>query len=292
MPEKEPKIKRADKVCKVLLDRVQFVARTWTLQIPEIPGFRVCRDSFVRQQTAIRTYSRVRNFKNLKTCTTIYAQYWAAPPWLEPVKVTVVADDSKGVQRQELEAICGQFKWTRLLMAEIAFDFGEGSEVDRTFVLSHALFGRSKLVGGRLFKDLRYGTRKSSTMVRAYQKVETACYRVEIELHAAWLRSFEITQPRDLSKLAQLLCFSRINFVAIDWDALVDHVQRKDHPASALNDARSQAYSIHRVLTLLRHQIGLVNVQKFLKPLRTNAVVKRQLEVWAIRWRNSLDASP
>jgi hypothetical protein len=287
MPEREPKIKRANKVCNVLLDRVQFVARTWTRQLPDLPGFTVCRDSFVRPQTSIRTYPRVRNFKNLKTNTTVDAQYWAAPPWLEPVKLTVVGDDSRGLQRAELRNVCRQFRWTRLLMVEIAFDFGEGSEVDRTFVLRHGLFGKSELVGGRFFKDLRYGTRHSSTMVRAYQKLEAKRFRVELELHHAWLRKFGISQLHDLSNLPQLLCFSRIRFVSIDWEGLADHLDRRGHPNSAVNGVRSQAYSIHRTLNFLRSETGLVNVCRFLKPLRINMSIKQELQDWANRWRNS-----
>jgi hypothetical protein len=291
MPEKRLEVKWIDRSCNAGIDRVQFVARTWTKEIPEIPGFRVCRDSFVRPQTAIRTYPRVRNFKNPKTGTVIYAQYWAAPPWLEPVKLTVVGDDSKGLQRAELETVCRQFRWTRLLTVELAIDFAEASGVDRSFVLRHGLFGKSRLVGGRFFEDLRYGTRHSDTMVRAYKKPETESYRVEVELHSPWLRRHGITQLRDLSKLPQLLCFSRINFVAIDWDALADHLRRKRYPASALNAARSQAYSIHRALSLLRGEMGLVNVRQFFRPLRINAVIKGQLEDWSNRWRNSSGTS-
>ena len=108
---------------------------------------------------------------------------------------------------------------------------------------------------------------------------------MEIEFHSSWLRGFEITGPSDLSKLPDLVCFSRINYVAIDWDALDDHLRRKGRPASALNSVRSQAYSIHRALNFLRGQVGLVNVHRFLKPLRINTVIKRALQDWAQFWR-------
>jgi len=206
---------------------------------------------------------------------------------LEPVKLTVVGDDSRGLLRAELENVCRPFRWTRLLMVEMAFDFEEGSDVDRAFVLSHGLFGRSELVGGRFFKDLRYGTRHSATMVRAYQKLEAKCFRVELELHHAWLRKFGINQLNDLSKLPELLCFSRIRFVSIDWEALANHLDRRGHPSSALKRARSQAYSIHRTLNFLRSETGLVNVCRFLKPLGINMAIKRELQDWANRWRNS-----
>lgn len=286
MPETSKEIKGWE--LTVRLHRVQSVASTFNKQLPPLPGFSICRDRFVRQQTKIRTYARVQSLKNVDTGTSVDLQYQCKPPWLEPVKLTVVPTRSQGLQRAELEEICGRFKCPRLLTVELALDFGEGSEVDRSFVLRHGLFGRSQPMGGRLFRDLRFGTRHSETMVRAYKRPETRSYRVEFELHSAWLRRFGITQPSNLSKLSHLLCFSRINFVAIDWDALVDHLRRKGLPASALNSARSQAYSIHRALTVLRGEIGLVNVHRFLSPLRINTVIKRALEDWANRWRNSL----
>jgi hypothetical protein len=289
MPEKSKEIKGWE--LTVRLHRVQQVACTRTKNLPQVPGFSIRRDRFVRQQTKIRTYARVQSLNNVDTGTSVDLQYQCKPPWLEPVKLTVVPTRSQGLQRAELEEICGRFKCPRLLTVELALDFGEGSEVDRSFVLRHGLFGRSQPVGGRLFRDLRFGTRHSDTMVRAYKRPETKSYRVEIELHSSWLRRFGITQPSDLSKLPHLLCFSRINFVAIDWDALADHLRRKGLPASALNSARSQAYSIHRALSLLRSEIGLVNVHRFLSPLRINTVIKRELEDWANRWRNSLHTS-
>jgi hypothetical protein len=287
MPEKMHQIKRNNQICTVLLDRMQFVVRTWTRKVPHITGFEVCRDSFVRPQTAIRTYGRVRNLKNLKTGTEIYAQYWAEQPWLEPVKLTAVGDDSRGLQRAELETICGQFRWTRLLTVELALDFGEASEVDRSFVLRHGIFGRSQLVRGRFFKDLRYGTRHSGTMVRAYKKPETGCFRVEVELHSAWLRKNKLNTSEDLSRLSDLLIPDRLCFVEIDWEFLSAHLSKKGLPAKALiKRAQSKADSLGRVLSFLRHEVGLSNVRRFVRPLEINKPIQRQLRAWAERWRH------
>jgi hypothetical protein len=284
MPERKLEVKSSNEICTVRLDRVQLVARLKGQNLPQIPGFVVCRDSFVRPQTAIRTYERVRNFKNIKTGTTIDAQYRAIPPWLELVKLTIVADDSKGLQRRELESVCRQFSWTRLLTVELALDFEEGSEVDRSFVLRHGVFGRSALIGGRFFKDLRYGTRSSETMVRAYNKPQIESYRVELQLHSAWLRRFGVAAPRHLSKLPAFLCFDRIRFAAVDWQRLAEYLKRKGYPDSAITKAQAQAYSIHRTLNFLREQFGLVNVHRFLRPLPVNSVIRQQLEKWATRW--------
>lgn len=289
MPENKSKVKRPGDICTVRLDRVQLVARTSDEALPDIPGFAVCRDSFVRPQTQIRTYERVRNLKNYKTGTTIDAQYRVKPPWLEPVKLTVIAEDSKGLERPELESIRRRFSWTRLLTVELALDFRAGSEVNRSFVLAHGLFGRSALVGGRLFRDLRYGTRHSKTLVRAYDKSEIKCFRVEIELHSAWLRGFRIFEPRHLSKLPALLCFDRVWFGELKWEVLAEYFDRKNYDGSSLRKMREESYSIHRTLSLLRRHFGLVNVRRFLKPLPINSMIKHDLGAWATRWHRKTE---
>ena len=78
--------------------------------------------------------------------TSVYLQHQCKPPWLEPVKLTVVPTRSQGLKRGELDAIFGRFKCPRLLTVELALDFGEGSEADRSFVLRRGLFGMAKPV--------------------------------------------------------------------------------------------------------------------------------------------------
>jgi len=292
MPENRLKIKPAA-VCTVLVHRVQAIARTWNSEVPQLPGFRVFRDSFVRQQTAIRTYARVRNFKNPHTGTTVDAQYWARPPWLEPVKLTIIPRPPQGLRRAELGAICGQFTRARLLTVELALNFSDDGEVDRAFVLRHGLFGRSRLVEGSAFGDLRFGTRHSATMVRCYEKPEMKCYRVELELHSWWLRENQLAKPEDVSELASLLLPGRLQFVRIDWDALSEYLSRKGLPAETIiREARSRAKSLGRALGYLRSDVGLCNVHRFLRPLRINSTIEQQLRAWADAWRRSLASKP
>jgi hypothetical protein len=218
MPETMLEIKPGSEICTARLDRVQIVADALRNGLPEIAGFDVCRDSFVRPQTSITTYRRVRNYKNFKTKTTVDIQYQCVPPWLRAIKMTVIADDLMGLQRRELEEICSAFKAPRVLTVEFAIDFSAASRVDRAFVLAHGIFGRSTLVGGRFYKSLRYGTRHSETMVRAYEKPEISSYRIEIELHSSWLRKQGLKNLADLSKLSVLLSPGRIQLVEIDGD--------------------------------------------------------------------------
>lgn len=279
-------------ICKARLDRAQIVADMRGNGLPEIPGFDVCRDSFVRPQTSIITYRRVRNYKNSKTKTTVDIQYQRVPPWLRAIKMTVIGDDLMGLRRCELEEICKAYKAPRVLTVELAIDFYATSGVDRAFVLEHAIFGRSGQVGGRLYKSLRYGTRHSQTMVRTYEKPEISSYRIEIELHSGWLRKQGLRNLTDLSELPVLLSPGRFQFVEIDWDLLAVHVSRKGLDADNLvGQAQSRAYSIQRALEFLRNEVGLQNVRRFLRPLQMNRTVRQALRTWAESWRTGAQGS-
>jgi hypothetical protein len=293
MPEKMLEIKKPEsEICKVRLDRLQIVADMRGNGLPGIPGFDVCRDSFVRPQTSITTYRRVRNYKNSKTRTTVDIQYQCVPPWLRAIKMTVIGDDLKGLQRLELEDICKAFKAPRVLTVEMAIDFSTASGVDRAFVLEHAILGRSGHVGGRFYKSLRYGTRHSQTMARAYEKPEISSYRIEIELHSSWLRTQGLKTLEDLSKLPLLLSPGRIQLVEIDWDLLAVHLSRKGlGTENIVGEAQSRAYSIHRALDFLRNEVGLQNVRRFLRPLRMNRTVRHALRTWAKSWRTGAQSN-
>ena len=164
-----PNIKAREPVCVAKVDRVQFVADICGEEPPKIPGFRVRRDTFVRPQTKIQTYRRLRKFNSPKTQTAVTVQHWCVCPWLREVKLTIVADDRLGLQRQELDRIFSAFREPRLLTVEFAIDFNLESDVDRAFVLRHGVFGRSWLVGGRSHDDIRFGSRHSQTMMRGYR---------------------------------------------------------------------------------------------------------------------------
>lgn len=292
MPQKMHEIKPDHKICKARLDRVQIVADAPRNGLPEIAGFDVCRDSFVRPQTSITTYRRVRNCKNSKTKTAVDIQYQCVPPWLRAIKMTVIGDDLKGLQRRELEEICKAFRATRLLTVEMAIDFSAASGVDRSFVLRHALLGRSGHVGGRFYKSLRYGTRHSQTMARAYEKPEISSYRIEIELHSGWLRKQGLRNLVDLSELPVLLSPGRIQLVEIDWDLLTTHLSRKGLDAeNIVGEAQSRAYSIDRALEFLRNEVGLQNVRRFLRPVRINRTIRDALRTWAKSWRTGAQAN-
>ncbi len=274
--------------CSVLLDRVQAFAWPWTTDIPDIPGFEVRKDFFVRQQTTMKTYNRVRIYENLKTKSQVYVQRKPACPWLAPFKLTVVTDAEKGVQRSELKELLQEFKAIQLLTIEVALDFPKASVVDKAFVLRHGIFGKSRLVLGRPHEDLRFGTRHSDTMVRAYKKNQIPSFRVELELHSSWLRKHGVRSLEDISKLGLLLPLARIQFAEIDWESVQTHLLRRGQSGTkTISQAKSHVSSIHQVLNYLRKEAGFSNVHRFLRPLSLNRNIWNELRTWSDDWRDT-----
>ena len=147
----------------VRLDVLQLLAWPWGTKFPPITGFATRHDTFAHPQTSVSTYGRVRRLENPKTRTNIFGQYEASPIMVAPVKLKVVSDDRSGLMRAELETVAGTFKVVRLLRVELAFDFARSSGIDRDYVLRHGLFGKSRLIGGRMGEELRFGSRYSAT---------------------------------------------------------------------------------------------------------------------------------
>jgi hypothetical protein len=127
------------------LDRVQMVS--WApagRKPPRLEGFVVTRDSFVRSQTTTKTYARCCQYKSVTDDTRIYWQYSRCKGWLKPWKITIVADDSTGLSRDQIERVLDHCRFYRFLAIEVAIDFGSQSGVNRGLVKRHALFGKSR----------------------------------------------------------------------------------------------------------------------------------------------------
>jgi len=129
----------------VRLDRLQVVS--WAPpghKPPSLDGFVVTRDSFVRSQTTTSTYARCCQYKSVTDDTKIYWQYSRRKGWLKPWKITIVADDSTGLSRDQIERVLDHCRFYRFLTIEVALDFGPQSAVNREFVKRHAQFGKSR----------------------------------------------------------------------------------------------------------------------------------------------------
>jgi len=140
----------------VQVDRVQLVS--WApsgRKPPDLEGFKVIRDSFVRSQTNIKTYARCRQYRSMTNDTKIYWQYERQKGWLKPWKITMVADDNTGLSYDEIDIVLSHCRFYRFLIVEVAIDFSPSTGVNKEFVRRHAVFGKSR----------RVHTRKESRLV-------------------------------------------------------------------------------------------------------------------------------
>jgi hypothetical protein len=131
--------------CVVRVDRVQIVAQGKVRQKPpELAGFKVTRDCFVRSQTTIKTYARCRHYWSTTSKARIYWQYCRQVGWLQPWKITLVADDRRGLSRTDIELPLKYCRRHRLILVELAFDFAPNSGVTGQFLRRFGRFGKSR----------------------------------------------------------------------------------------------------------------------------------------------------
>jgi hypothetical protein len=273
--------------CTVKLDRIRFVVPfdglSWNRRLPNVPGFKVLKDSFVHPQGKVVTYRRVRSLENSKTGTKIYIQHQRAHGYLKPLRVTVVGCDATGILWPDLKAIGDAFASFKIRMAEVAFDFAPDSGVNREFVLKHATFGKSRPAHNTKHPDtLHYGTRRSAKFVRCYWKDQVGSYRIELEMHSPLhvpesdcLLYLLTVRPKDF------------RFVDFDWDALDSHLRKKSVRGKQIAaGSRLHSDSIHQLLRYLRAS-HVNNLDQFLRTSEKDALIRDAFEVW----RNSLSPS-
>jgi hypothetical protein len=270
--------------CIAKLDRIQIVADTRRSHgLPEVNDFRTVRDTFVRQQTTARTYLRCRQLVNDKSGTWVYWQYAPQHAWLRDWKVTFIANDLEGLMPWDLLPVLKHCPGYCLVLIEIAFDFSPSTGVDAAFIKRHALFGKSRPRPDRGDGVLRYGSRHSDTLVRAYDKQAVRSFRAEVELHSSLLRSKQICKLKDIPRSAQLIVPSHFRMVVIHWQSVRRYLIERYRKAGtrAVDRAKTQAASIHAALGYLRSKQAN-NVHRFLQPIRENNLVREAAETWAI----------
>jgi hypothetical protein len=270
--------------CIVKLDRIQIVADTRrTSGLPHIDDFRTVRDTFVHQQTTARTYLRCRQLVNDKSGTRVYWQYAPQHAWLRKWKVTFIADDRRGLMPQDLQPVLKYCPGYCLVLIEVAFDFSPSTGVDAAFIKRHALFGKSRPRPDRGDGVLRYGSRHSDALVRAYSKPAVKSFRVEVELHSGLLRSKQICKLKDIPRSPQLIVPNHFRMVAIHWQSVRRYLVRRFRKAGvpALYRAKAEAASIHAALGYLRSKQAN-NVHRFLQALGENHLVREAAKTWAM----------
>jgi hypothetical protein len=267
----------------IRIDRVQIASWAPTgWRPPNLPGFEVTGDTFVRKQTNIVTYSRCRRYQSTKNSAKIYWQYYPQKGWLAHWKITLVADDKAGLSFDEIALVWERCRYHRFLTIEVAIDFGLSTGVDKDFVRRHAIFGKSQRRNSAKQGDaLYFGSRKSGKFVRCYQKPEVKAYRVELELHAQFLHKTDINRLDEFDALAIEIHPRHFQLVDLDWRRLKRYLRRKRHSRVLIAGAQQRAASLSRLRRYLwRHDIK--NFHRFLVPLAINRKIKRAFTKWML----------
>jgi hypothetical protein len=129
----------------VRLDRLQLWS--WAprgRKPPQLEGYKIVRDSFVRCQTTTATYARSRQYQRVTNDTKIFWQYQRLKGWLKPWKITIVADDESELSYADVARILKHCRHYRFLTVEIAIDFSPSAGITRQFIREHAVFGKSR----------------------------------------------------------------------------------------------------------------------------------------------------
>jgi hypothetical protein len=211
----------------------------------------------------------------------IYWQYSRQKAWLKPWKITMVADDTAGLSRDEIARVLRHCRFYRILTLEIAIDFSPSTGVGRRFIRRHAVFGKSHRRATKRKSNLYYGSRKSDKFVRCYEKPEVGAYRVELELHSGLLRRHSISVLNEFARLPELVCPKHLQLVDLDWKQLGQHLANKIGGRSdgVIAGARRRKMSILRLQRYLRRE-GVSNTHRFLVPRAINEDVRRALDKW------------
>jgi hypothetical protein len=280
---------KTENCCVVKLDRLQLVGapRVPLRNPPQPAGYKIASDKFVRCQTTTSTYARCRTMLHERSGTQVFWQYQRCKGWLDPWKVTFVANDFKGLERDVILPISEQFKTYRPILVEIAFDFDATSPVDELFVQQYGQFGKSRQTVTERAEHLRYGTRKSAKLVRCYEKTELSVYRVELELHSSFLQKHQVTSIENLQKLHHVLLPKHICFCQAKWHKLKRYLVRRFGRTTGdflWSECRRKRERMASFKTYLRGQ-GVPNVQRFTKPRKINKEIRRALKRWERRWK-------
>lgn len=262
-------------------------------ELPSVPGFKTVSD---RRITAapdkLPTYGRVRKLKSRTSDARADWEYQRRQGWLEPWRITLIAEDQTGLTPEEVKKFIQHCCHYRLVLVELALDFAPASGVNAVFVKQHGIFGKSRRrtdLGGP--GQLRYGSRKSSKLVRCYWKDPVGAYRVELELHSRLLREHGIDRVSDINEVPGVVFPRHVRFVRFAWNRLRRYLERRfgQRCEAIMRVARRLAdLSVRRTSRYLRRK-GVNNVHRFLVPLRMNTKIDKALIEWAIKFEEAMN---
>jgi hypothetical protein len=273
--------------CLVKLDRIVITAIAISLQaLCAIPGYRAGKTKLLWRQL----YGEVTRILGTGSIHEIIVESAPNARWLPRFRITIVPRDPTGLLFQDLRFILELIPNFKLVLVEIAFDFPLETVVDTLFVRRHMLAGKTRLRPGGNALHERWGSARSSKVVRAYAKFEASSFRIEFQLNARFLRQHGIDHVSDFAKLATILPRHHIHFAALDNNKLRQHLRRSALPhktkTEILRAVATNRKSLWSTLRLLRRKWHFVNARRLLTPVtEMNALVVAALNERATQWQ-------
>jgi hypothetical protein len=273
--------------CCIKVDRIVITAREVPLQaVCAIPGYR----AKPAKRLWKKLYREVTRIYGTGSIREIIIEYGPNVGWLPKFRITIVPRDTTGLLLEDLRFILELIAEFKLVLVEVALDFPLRSVMDTSFVRQHMLCGKTWLrVGGNVLHQ-RWGTARSSKVVRAYVKVEASSFRIEFQLNARFLRQHRINHASDFQKLATILPGKNIHFASLDNTKLREYLRRGGLPhktkTEILSAVATNQKSLWSTLRLLRRKWRFANVRRLLTPhAEMNRIVVDALNEWATQWQ-------
>jgi len=272
--------------CVIRLDRVVISGGDrGATKAPVVEGFRAISDTLVKPQSTEGTYLRLRRLRSRENSSQAFVQYQPKMPWLDGARITLVGDGESGITPREIRAVIANCANHRVRLVELAVDFDPATGVNGKYVRRFGRFGKSRRRDDRGGPEQeRFGSRKSTKLVRSYAKRELNVYRVELELHSGLLRKCGIKKAGDLYRVASKVFPSHLDFVGVRWGKLEQYLTWRlgSQAARILGEARRRRdeLSLRDALQFLSNR-GVSNPHRFLKRLSLNDEIRVALRQWA-----------
>jgi hypothetical protein len=275
--------------CIVKLDRFVLTANELPLQeLASIPNFQARKPQRLWNHR-YGTRTRIRGTESVRE---LIVESAPNVGWVPRYRITIIPRDESGLRFDDLRFILELIPRFKIVLMEIALDFPIQSLLDLPYIRRHLLFGKTWLRSGTNALYERYGSAGSRTIVRCYVKFELSTFRIELQLHARFLRRHSINHTSDFAKLAQILPTRHIYFAELDSAKLRKQLLRTVPSRTRRNEilkaVAARKTSLWATLRYLRGTAKLTNVRRFLIPLVSiNNIVSDALAAWALQWSSS-----
>lgn len=277
-----------DQQCTAKLDRfICFCDEDPTRQLMGVTRFKSESSHFIKpyHDGRFQPYSRVHSFRDWHSDMKFKIESRRREPWMPAYRITLYADDRTGLLPEQLFAVLEVIPKFKLSVIEIAFDFSPS--ISRTLLRQRVLFGKSRPAPPKDTTSY-WGTPKGSKGVRIYYKKEVDKYRVELELHAKFLRSYRIRDIFDFQKFCEILPTKHIYYARFDEMKLITLLRSMGMSYTEiwkiLKDLAVLQGDLWPTLFYLRLEVGLRNARRLLVPLKTNRLIREALKKWAAMW--------